>query len=275
MKKLSLFLVAVILLMSVLTLVSCEKWIIYIGPAKTTTAGQQTATTPATTTIPNNNTTIPTNTTPQPTTPTTGNGDDVTTFTTTSIDDSGTVDPVGDYTLGMGVTFDEFTKSEINMTLAAVVLDAEGRILACRIDAVQNKFAIDFDYEEVEFTRLETKVEMGDRYGMGGNPWCYDNNGDGRVLEWYQQAQAFEQYVVGMTAKEVAAMTTTSVNGRFISTDDALLSAGCTIQVTEFIEAVVKACNDEQAVHFAPVDTVMLGIAANSVDDGTRFDENG
>ena len=61
------------------------------------------------------------------------------------------------------------------------------------------------------------------------------------VLEWYLQSEAFSKHVVGMTATEVADMATKVVEGAgyVISADEALLSAGCTIQITA-IKAVVS-----------------------------------
>jgi hypothetical protein len=58
-------------------------------------------------------------------------------------------------------------------------------------------------------------------------------------------------------------------SGYVIAKDDALLSAGCTIQVTDFIAAVAKACADEQGMAFKTADTFTLGLAATSFDDGS------
>ena len=73
-------------------------------------------------------------------------------------------------------------------------------------------------------------------YGM-------DWNGDGQVKEWYIQSEAFSKHVVGMTGAEVAAMATKEVEGKgyIISADDALLSAGCTIQITAIKTVVAQA----------------------------------
>ena len=72
-----------------------------------------------------------------------------------------------------------------------------------------------------------------------------DNNGDGKVLEWYVQSQAFSNYVVGKTGAEVAAMQTKTLeNGYQISADDALLTAGCTIQITGICAVVAQAANN-------------------------------
>ena len=174
------------------------------------------------------------------------------------------------YTLGMGVAFGGHSGTESNATVATVVLDADGKIVFCRIDVAQNKYAFDEDEEDIVFTRLVSKMELGDGYGMAGK---IDNNGDGIMLEWYLQAKAFETYVIGKTVDEVAAMTTQLVNNHNISADDALLNAGCTIDIVDFKAAVVKACNDEQGVEFVTDKDFTLGVAVNSANDGSSADD--
>ena len=182
-----------------------------------------------------------------------------------------------DYSLGMGVVvnFDQ-AKAQINATVATVVLDAEGKIVSCRIDVAQNTVSIKNGV--VDTTKVyETKMELGTRYGMGqteiteANKWM-DNNGDNKVLEWDVQTKEFEKYVVGMTGTQVAALASDlqTVNGHLISKDEALLSAGCTIQITDFISAVAKACTDDQKSTFKTDKAFTLGVAANSFDDGSK-----
>ena len=246
MKKYLLPIISLVILMSMMMFVGCQYEIIIQKKTTATT----------------------TNVTPTSTTPTTTNRPTTTTPTTNG--NGGATDPVGDFTLGMGVVLDSATSSRLSMTFAAVVLDAEGKIVSCRIDVIYNGYSIDYDNEEIMFTNLQTKAELGYDYHMSA--YGTDNNYDGIVKEWFEQAQVFEDYVVGMTVEEVSNMQTQFVNNFYISADDALLSAGCTIQITEFINAVVKACNDEQAVHFAPVNNFALGLAANSADNGSMFD---
>ena len=188
-----------------------------------------------------------------------------------------------EYKLGMGVVVDmESSKAgtaQVDATVAAVVLDADGKIVVCRIDVAQNKFdlANDFGAEKT----FKTKMELGDDYNMAKYGQNMDWNGDGVVKEWYDQAKAFEAYVVGMTAAQVKAIETKVVEGAgyVIAADDALLSAGCTIQITDFIEAVAKACEDEQGMSFKTAEKFTLGVAATTaVDSATKAataEENG
>ena len=172
-----------------------------------------------------------------------------------------------EYKLGMGVAVSMASSAQgnaqVDATVAAVVTDASGKIVACRLDVAQNKMNVTDGAVDTAQT-FKTKMELGSDYGMGGNPYSSDNNGDGKVLEWDEQAKAFESYAVGKTADEIEAMTTQEVNGHQISTDDALLSAGCTIQIDDFKNAVVKACRDEQGMSFKTAKDFTLGVAAKT-----------
>lgn len=170
-----------------------------------------------------------------------------------------------EYKLGLGVVVSTASSAEgnaqVDATIATVVTDAEGKIVLCRIDVAQNKMAVADGAVDVNAT-FKTKMEKGDEYGMAGK---VDNNGDGVMKEWYEQTKAFEAYVTGKTVAEVEAIETQEANGHQIAVDTALLEAGCSMQITEFIAAVVKACNDEQGMSFTAVaDTFTLGVAANT-----------
>ena len=191
--------------------------------------------------------------------------------------DNGGETTLNDYTLGMGVVVgtnvdgndkNDLFDPQVDATVAAVVLDKDGKIVFCRIDAVQNKATLNAN-GTYTITNLKTKMEQGDAYGMAAAlGYGMDWNGDGVVKEWYDQAKAFETYVIGKTAAEVEAMATKEVPGKgyIISADDALLSAGCTIQITDFKAAVVKACNDEFKTSFKSAGNFTLGVSANSED---------
>ena len=186
-------------------------------------------------------------------------------------DDGETTPTVSTYKLGMGVeiglvglyTSEYGDNAQVDATVATVVLDADGKIVMCRIDAIQNK--ANFADGNFEVTKLESKMELGSRYGMAGK---VDGNGDGIKLEWDEQVKAFEKHVVGMTAAQVAAMPTAPNFMNYqMSTDEALLNAGCTIQITDLKAAVVKACNDDQGMTFSTSQTFTLGLAIESFLD--------
>lgn len=170
-----------------------------------------------------------------------------------------------EYKLGMGIVVKMDSSAtgnaQVDATVATVVTDADGKIVLCRIDVAQNKMNVADGAVDTAATFL-TKMEKGDDYNMAkyGKP----NVEGGTVKEWYVQTKAFEEYVVGKTASEVGAIETTVVNDHNIAVDETLLNAGCTMQITEFIEAVVKACNDEQGMSFKTAATFTLGVAAKT-----------
>ncbi len=176
-----------------------------------------------------------------------------------------------DYKLGMGVVVSMDSSAtgnaQVDATVAAVVTDADGKIVLCRIDVAQNKMAVTDGAVDVNAT-FKTKMEKGDEYGMAGK---VDNDGNGVMKEWYEQTKAFESYVVGKTGAEVAALETQEAGGHQIAVDQALLDAGCSMQITEFMAAVEKACKDEQGMSFKAAEgSFTLGVAGNtSVDSAT------
>lgn len=190
-----------------------------------------------------------------------------------------------DYKLGMGVvvstassasaTAEKAGTAQIDATVAAVVLGKDGKIVACRLDAVQNKITVNADGTLTIPETFQTKMEKGDNYNMATWGASQDNNGDGIVKEWHEQAKAFEAWVVGKTADEVKNMPTQTLENDFgtagyvISADEALLAAGCTIQTGDFVAAVVKACNDEQGMAFKTASAFTLGVAATSANDSS------
>ena len=152
-----------------------------------------------------------------------------------------------EYNLGMGIVVNanEAKKgtAQIDATVAAVVTDKDGKIVACRIDALQNKAIITDGV--LESDNLISKADLKEGYHMAEYGKEMDWNGDGVVKEWYLQSEAFSKHVVGMTADEVKAMETTTLkNGYVISADKALLNAGCTIQITSIKAVVAESVNN-------------------------------
>ncbi len=168
----------------------------------------------------------------------------------------------GEYKLGMGVELNNDQSSDgnaqIDATVATVVLDGEGRIVACRIDCAQNKMNVEDGEVDTEAS-YKTKRELKEDYGMV----AYSD----ATLEWYQQAEAFEAYCEGKTADEVKNTETTTNDHGYTVAADETLHASCSIDITEFISAVSKACNDAKGVSFTSDGSFTLGLAAISTAD--------
>ena len=176
------------------------------------------------------------------------------------------------YKLGMGVTTSIGSSSagnaQVDATVATVVTDADGKIVSCIIDVAQNKMAITDGEVPADAASMtfKTKKEKKEEYNMrGASPIG---------KEWYEQAEAFEEYVVGKTAAEVAAIPVETLeNGHVVTTDETLL-AGCTMSIADFIDATVKACNDDSAADFKGDATLKLA-CTTSVDSKTASAADG
>ena len=162
------------------------------------------------------------------------------------------------YKLGLGVSLNmnssKTGNAQVDATTAAVILDEQGKIVAVKIDVAQNKMDITDGAVDTEKEFL-TKLEKGDAYGMVASGLA--------TMEWYEQAANFEQFVIGKTVEEVEAIETREDGEHLLAVDEELY-AGCTISIGEFKEAVVKACNDEQAATFAGAGGFSLGLAVIS-----------
>ncbi len=149
--------------------------------------------------------------------------------------------------IGVALTQDE---GEVANTVAAIIIDSNNKIVACRIDTL----AITATLTEglVDEGAYQTKAEAGADYGMLGNPY------GSKLAEWDAQAKAFETFVAGKTQAEVNGIAV-DANGK---TTDATLKAGCTIAITDFIKAVDNAFKSTKKVAFKSADALTLGVSA-------------
>ena len=160
-----------------------------------------------------------------------------------------------DYSLAIGIqTSNDLSSAKSSQTAAVVVADKDGKIVACRIDA------IDFESKEKDGAAVTTlpisKAEQKDDYNMVAL------SQGAAIAEWYKQAEAFETYVAGKTLAEVKA-TAIDANGK---PTDAELTAGCTISVTDFILAIDKAFASANKVNFKASGNVKLGVSAKATN---------
>lgn len=118
----------------------------------------------------------------------------------------------------------------------AVLVDKNGKVVNVITDVVQQKFGFDTTGKATTDTTslLKTKLELGDGYNMA--KFGTDRNGDGAVLEWYDQSAAFNTFCVGHTVAEVAGFA--QADGYGIAD---LQTAKCTMSVSELVKAVQNA----------------------------------
>ena len=155
-----------------------------------------------------------------------------------------------DYTLAIGVSV-AISDAEVSNTVAAIVTDADGKIVLCRIDAINVEPTMK-DGKVDETVTYASKAELKDNYNMVKYGKA--------ISEWYVQAKAFENYVVGKTQSEVSAI---ALNGGGKPTD-AELSASCTIAVSDFIEAIDKAFESAHKVSFKTAADLTAGVAVSA-----------
>lgn len=169
---------------------------------------------------------------------------------------------------GMGVevsakasdaTDDKNGSCEVDSTVAAITVDADGKVVACKIDSAQIKGSWTVDGEANATTDFRTKLEKGNDYGMSGIG----------KKEWFEQIAAFEGVVVGKTLAEIKALV--AEGGKGVA---AVTTAGCTITVSDFVKAIEKAFANLADSNATAASTLKLGLATeqekqvNAVEDG-------
>ena len=116
-------------------------------------------------------------------------------------------------------------------TAAAVLVDSEGTILSCDLDTLEA--SVNFSAEGKITSDLtlpfQTKGEKGDNYNMKGTSPIQK--------EWYEQAEAFCNYVVGKTADEVLGIAVDEATKPV----EADLAAGVTISIGGYQQAIAEA----------------------------------
>lgn len=140
--------------------------------------------------------------------------------------------------------------AQVDSTAAAVLVGEDGKIISCKLDVAQNKVPVKADGSFDTTATFQSKQELKEGYNMkGASPIG---------KEWYEQANAFAEYVVGMTADEVRAI---EVGGDHNGPTDADIAASCTMNVTDMIEAIAQATENAQVLGANADDTLGLGLS--------------
>ena len=154
--------------------------------------------------------------------------------------------------------------AQVDSTAAAVLVDANGKIVACKLDVAQNKVPVAADGTFDMNLTFQSKQELKEGYNMkGASPIG---------KEWYEQADAFAAYVIGKTAAEVEAI---AVAGDHSGPDVADLAATCTMNVVDFKAAIVEACNNAQDLGAKADDTLGLGLSTEMSSSSKAPDADG
>ena len=140
------------------------------------------------------------------------------------------------YTLAIGVVVSNNTaKATSTETVAAIVTDADGKIVLCKIDCIEYS-ALNKE-GKFDTTAPTSKVALGDAYGkMTAGTWA-------------EQVVHLEKFVVGKTQAEVAEVV---VNGYAA---DAELKASCSFYIADLTKAIDNAFKSAHKVSFTSTAT--------------------
>ena len=172
---------------------------------------------------------------------------------------------LGVYTVASatGAEGDKNGQGKATVTVAAVTLDENGKIVACALDTADNSVEFTSAGKAIAKESFATKYEQGDGYNMKAY--------GGAAKEWYEQADAFESVVVGKTTDEVKALVVAeSKKGT-----DEVINAGCTIMVEEFAMAIVKACENAKPSDAKASNTVKVTAYTEQSITDAEGDKNG
>ena len=136
--------------------------------------------------------------------------------------------------------------TKVSNYVLALVLGADGKIVAARLDCTDIQPELDEAGALVAATGILSKVELGEAYGMNSGTWA-------------EQAKAFEDAIVGMTVEEAAAI-------------DMTLVAGCTMPYSPFTfkALLTEAAASENKIQFTTADPITVGVALDSYTKSGR-----
>lgn len=140
--------------------------------------------------------------------------------------------------------------AQTDSLVAAVLVDADGKILDCKIDSAQTKINFSKEGKITTDLKLEakSKQELGADYGM--------SKASGIGKEWNEQANAFAAYVIGKTVDEVKGI---AVNEEGVASD-ADLASSVTIHIGDFIATVESAVKNAKDLGASNTDKLGLGV---------------
>ncbi len=146
--------------------------------------------------------------------------------------------------------------AQADVTVAAAAFDKDGKVVKVQFDVAQNKVGVKEDgtfVDDIEKMTFLSKKQLGADYGMKAK------SGIGK--EWFEQAQALEEYFVGKTLEEIKAIPVAerdAAHKAVPSGED--LKASVTITIDPYIGALEKAY--ASAVEVTGVEKVGFSISS-------------
>ncbi len=139
------------------------------------------------------------------------------------------------------VTEEKAGLAQVDTIMAAVTIDADGKVLGCSIDSAQTK--INFDNAGMltvadKTAEVPTKKDLGSEYGM--------KKASGLGRDWHEEIADLEKWMVGKTADQISNMKVKEIEGKKGIPDEADLTSKVTISVSDYQKAVVEAIKNAQ-----------------------------
>jgi len=135
---------------------------------------------------------------------------------------------------GKDATAEKSGEAKASSTYGVVALDKDGKVVFTQTDEAQN--AVKFTTAgalDGEAMAVPTKAEKKDEYSM--------KKASSIGKEWFEQNQAFDEWTVGKTSKEISGMeVTTNEAGKTVTVDKDLMT-GCTMGVDSLQKVTVTA----------------------------------
>ena len=153
-------------------------------------------------------------------------------------------------------------EGEVVVSIASVLVDADGKIVKCVLDCADNKAQFTAEGTAVEAGEFKTKYELGDNYNMVAY--------GGAKAEWYAQADAFAGLVAGKTIDEVKALVAEDYKGT-----DEVVNAGCTIYVSDFVKSIEAAVANAADSKATADSTLKLGVVTSQSNKDASDEANG
>ena len=163
--------------------------------------------------------------------------------------------------IGLGVVgdvaMDGTDKNRVKITVAAVVLEADGRIRDCEWDELE--FTVNLQGGQAQTAgNLVTKGEQGDNYVPNASD---TGRADGLTTPWEDQAEAFCDYAEGKMVSEITGLATTDGKSEQIT--------GCDLILTDIIQAVDRASKMAMPHDIAAGDDLKLAVLASPAAEAT------
>lgn len=140
---------------------------------------------------------------------------------------------------------------KVSATVAAVLVDADGKIVSATVDAMDVTAEWTSEGAAVPASEIKTKRELGDAYNMV----MYGQ----AKAEWYAQADNFCKLIKGKTANEVMLLVSEGNKGT-----DEVVNAGCTIMIKDFAVAIERAVSNAKDSDATADATLAIGMYADA-----------